>query len=117
MSTVKNKEKTKESSNDTYKSYTTEIEEKIEAFLLSVDGVKNVNVIVTLDTIDSVTSSDNSAILGINSNNTKTICPTVRGVAISCTDGDNDEIKNKITRLVSAFLGIPTNRIEIVNFG
>lgn len=106
--------------------YTSQIEEKIEKFLLNVEGIKNVNVIVTLDsstekqyaqnesTFDyiTITSSGKSEPLYIGE-----IYPYVRGVAISCTNGSSDYVKEKITRLVSAYLGISSNRIEIVSFG
>lgn len=118
LSTFKEKKESNKESELTYKTYTNEIEEKIENFLLNVDGIRNVNVIVTLDSINTTSNSDNS-LLNITNNrdNSHYFYPTVRGVAIACTNGDNDEIKNKITRLVSSYLGIPTNRIEIVNFG
>ena len=117
FSTFKSKDTKKENSSFTYKDYTIEIEEKIENFLLNVDGIKNVNVIVTLDTLNNVSSSDDSSFFNIKDNDTYEVYPTVRGVAISCTNGDNDMVKNKITKLVSAYLGISSNRIEIVNFG
>ncbi len=107
------------------KLYTKELEEKIEKFLLNVDGIKNVNVIITLDSSAEKIYGDKNVsydLLSINSSKkgityTQEIYPCVRGVAIACTNGDSDEVKNKITRLISAYLGIPTNRIEIVNFG
>ncbi len=106
--------------------YTNQIEEKIEKFLLNVEGIKNVNVIVTLDTSTETKYAQNGATfdyITINSGGKNEpvyigeIYPYVRGVAISCTNGDNDYIKEKITRLVSAYLGISSNRIEIVSFG
>ena len=41
------------------------------------------------------------------------ICPKVRGVAVVCTNGDRADVKEKITTLLSAALGIPTNRIRV----
>lgn len=100
------------------KQYIIEIENKLENFLLTVDGINNVNVIITLDSSSGINHSNNNSynILG-SSNSTYEIYPSIRGVAISCTNGDNDEVKNRINKLVSAYLGIPSNRIEIVSIG
>ena len=95
----------------------------MENFLLTVKGIENVNVIITLessnDKDDTKTSSNGYFSITTSKDNASSyeIYPSVRGVAIACTNGDNDEVKNKITRLVAAYLGISTNRIEIVNFG
>lgn len=100
--------------------YTKELEEKIESFLLNVDGIKNVNVIITLDHTEKVYSSKDSSYNILNNSNgklTEELYPTVRGVAVACTNGDSDDVKNKITRLISAYLGISSNRIEIVGIG
>lgn len=121
------KSKSSKTTNNTFscEEYTKHLEEKLEKFLLSVDGIHNVNVIITLDSsAEKVFSQNNASLSLINSsketdgqNATMEIYPYVRGVAISCTNGDNDSIKNKLTRLISAYLGIPTNRIEIVSYG
>jgi hypothetical protein len=123
--TVKNKTSKKTESELSCEEYTKMLEEKIEKFLLSVDGIHNVNVIITLDSSSEQVfqsgSSSLSLITGTKEQDNKDarleIYPYVRGVAIACTNGDNDFIKNKITRLVSTYLGIATNRIEIVSYG
>lgn len=109
-----------------YELYTTELEEKIESFLLKVNGIKNVDVIITLDTSSEKVYAQNQTTLDfvtVNSGGSQSpvyiaeIYPTVRGIAVSCTNGDNIEVKERLTRLLSAYLGISSNRIEIVNFG
>ena len=99
----------------TYNELVVQLEEKIEGFLLNVAGIKKVEAIITVDTeinasLDSysnlITDSDYSKIL-----------PNVSGIAIACTNGDNYDMKIKITKLISAYLGLPANRIEIVSFG
>lgn len=106
-----------------YKSYTNELEKKLEAFLLSVDGVNKAEVIVTLENSSEQVYAQNQTtydFLTITSDNGESpvyiteIYPIVRGVAISCTNGGDDEVKMKINRLISAYLGISSNRIEIV---
>lgn len=126
FSTFVNRSKSEPADNFSCELYTNQLEEKIEKFLLNVEGIKNVNVIVTLEsstekqyaqnesTFDyiTITSSGKSEPIYISE-----IYPYVRGVAISCTNGNSDYVKEKITRLVSAYLGISSNRIEIVSFG
>ena len=106
-----------------YELYTTELEKKIESFLLSIEGIKKAQVIVTLDTSNEHVYAQNQStfdFLTINSGNGESpvhitdIYPTVRGIAISCTNGNSDETRMRITKLISAYLGISTNRIEIV---
>ena len=103
--------------------YTKKLEEKIERFLLNVDGIKNVKAIVTLNSSGEQIygkKEDSFDFFNANKKNksyTSEIYPDVRGIAIACTNGSSDEIKNKITKLISAYLGISSNRIEIVNFG
>lgn len=94
-----------------YREYTNEIESKLEDFLLQADGIRKVNVIVSVDT-NKDENSTNGFNVG-NSEGTERV-PTVKGVAIACTNGDNDRIRLKIISIVSAYLGIPTNKIEVI---
>lgn len=107
-----------------YEEYTSELERKIEEFLLSINGIKKAKVVVTLDTSNEHVYAQNQStydFLTINSNSGESpvhitdIYPTVRGIAISCTNGDNYEVRMRITKLISAYLGISSNRIEIVS--
>lgn len=106
--------------------YTEALEEKVEKFLLNVDGIKNVNVVITLDSSTEKQYAKNESTLDfitISSGGKNEplyigeIYPYIRGVGIACTNGDSDEVKMKITKLISAYLGISSNRIEIVSFG
>lgn len=91
--------------------YAKEIEEKLENFLLQVEGIKEVKVIVSLY---PPTSQSNNGLLGADET-TENQIPTVCGVAIACTNGDSDTVKLKLVSLVSAYLGISSNRIEIID--
>lgn len=122
--TISTKSSSKNSESFVYEEYTEDLEEKIENFLLSVGGIEKVEVIVTLDTSSEQVYAQNQTtydFLTVDEGNGESpvniteIYPTVRGVAIACTNGENDEVKMKLTKLVSAYLGISTNRIEIVN--
>lgn len=92
-----------------YEEYVNSIEKKLEEFLKSVDGIDEARVIITLDEL----SYENSDELFGGNDETSSL-PSVRGVAVACTHGDNYEVQNKITQLVSSYLGIPTNRVKIV---
>lgn len=86
--------------------YTRAQENKIEDFLTKVYGVKEAKVILTLDTIS--TNNTSSA-------NSKETLPSIRGVAVACTNGNNSETQKQITELLCAYLGISSNRIKIVS--
>ena len=120
------KSKNNRDANDEFscEQYTKKLEEKIEQFLLSVEGIKNVKVIVTLNSSGEEIYSEKTSsfdFLSTKANEdpayTSKVYPDVRGVAIACTNGSSDETRIKVTRLISAYLGISSNRIEIVNFG
>lgn len=109
-----NSNKKQNSTEELYENYTIGLEKKIEDFLLNVDGITNVKVIVTLD-IPNENAQGNDIFASTNSDNTYLeAIPSVKGVAIACTNGDNYEVKMCITSLISAYLGISSNRIEIV---
>jgi stage III sporulation protein AG len=100
--------------------YTKDLEKKIEGFLKNVDGIRNVRVILTLDTSNELiyAKNDSSYDYFVSSNGTLVEIterfPVVRGVAIACTNGDDDTVKMKVTELISSYLGISSNRIKIV---
>ena len=104
-----------------YEKYVCDLEDKIESFLLKIQGITKAEVIITLDTSSEqiyAQNNDNYVIIDKDSGespiNITEAYPTVRGIAIACTNGNSDEVKVKITRIISAYLDIPTNRIEIV---
>ena len=105
-------------------SYANEIETKLTELLLKVDGMEEVNVMITFENIGeqvmaenkSSSSSEYVIISGgdIDEGIKLTeIFPTVRGASIVCTNGNDAVVKEKITSLVSSALGIPTNRITV----
>lgn len=105
-----------------YESYTKMLEKKIENFLLSIDGINKVKVIITLDNLNEIYDQNTAKydyLTTYSSNNenlfaTNEVYPSVRGIAIACTNGNNDEVKVKLTNLISAYLGISSFRIEVV---
>lgn len=104
-----------------HSNYENSLEEKIEEFLLKIQGINKATVIVTLDTSsEHIYAQSNENYVIIDKENgecpisVSEIYPRVRGIAIACTGGNSDEVKVKITRIIAAYLDIPTNRIEIV---
>ena len=94
-----------------YEKYIATLEKKIEDFLLNIDGISKADVIITLDT-----NKINESALDFSSDNDSdlTSYPSVKGIAIACTNGDSDIVKMNVTRLISAYLGLPSSRIEII---
>ena len=94
------------------------LEKKIENFLLSIDGINKVKVIITLANLNEIYDQNTAKydyLTTYSSNNENLeVYPSVRGIAIACTNGNNDEVKVKLTNLISAYLGISSFRIEVV---
>ena len=85
------------------------LENKLEEFLLNVDGINKVKVIITLDS--SLPNDENTGYYG----KTDTTLPYVRGVVIACTNGGSDKVKAEITDIVSKYLGIGSNKVKITD--
>lgn len=132
----KNNEKNVESDCETKDDYCEKLEDKLELFIESIDGAGETQVIITLEesteyiyatdgkeiTKKNENSSDqtvenNYVIIKNNNENTallkKTIAPKVRGVAISCSGGDNIAVQEQIYSAVSALLNVSTSDISI----
>ncbi len=108
-------------------SYTDKMEEKLETFLGSIDGIEDVNVFLTYDGGNEYEYAEKGKngegatdylIIkngdGEEAVTVKEIYPRIRGVAISCTGGNSPAVKERITESVSAALGIPTSKICVV---
>ena len=105
--------------------YTEELENKITALLLKVDGINDATVLITLENtgqqiLAENTSTSSKEYVIINNGEADEgikitdIYPEVRGVAVVCTNGNDAAVKEKITSLLASALGIPTNRITVV---
>ncbi len=108
--------------------YSEKLEGKIKDLICKSKGVGNATVVVSLDTTGEYVWAENESegngstlseyvIVNRNDNEEtvliKEIYPKVRGVAVVCDGGNNAEIKNRITSLISAALGIPANKIAV----
>ncbi len=120
--------------------YAQAIEQKLTDIISSVDGAGNTIVMVTLEngeeqvyavqenTKNSSTSDGDKKVASRDVNNEyiiiendgeenglilKVIQPKIRGVAIVCEGADRATVKQSITELVTAVLGIGSNRVNI----
>ena len=108
--------------------YTERIEEKLEDLISAAQGVGKATVVVTLDSQEEFVFAQNT-----NENGTQKaseyviisskdgeepvliseLYPKVRGVAVVCTGGRSTEVKNRVTELIAAALGISVNKIAV----
>lgn len=105
--------------------FSTELEERIEKLCESVSGVRNVKVLLTLDTSEEyvlATDSERNGeyerreIVRVDSGDGITlyvVSPKIRGVAIVCTGGERASVKKTIGDLVSVSLGIPSSKVSV----
>ncbi len=108
--------------------YTESLEKRIEELCRASSGVSDVSVLLTLESGSEYVYASNTSenedggtreyliVSGENGSEpvrVTEIYPKVRGVAVVCTNGDSAEIKERITTLLSAALGIPSNRIRV----
>lgn len=108
--------------------YSERIEKKLADLISQATGSENIGVIVTLDSsseylyaANTKTSDGSSAAdyIVLNGGDKEgglalgKIYPKVRGVAVVCSGGSTPAVKNEITQLVAAALGISTARIMV----
>lgn len=116
--------------------YTENLEERVKKLCAAVKGVDDVCVLLTLDTssefvyaknedteigssFDSYTgeyviisSGDEDKTVLVNE-----IFPKIRGVAVVCTGGERAEVQKTLTDLLSAALGVSSNKIKVAGYG
>ena len=104
-----------------------ETEEKLTTLIGKIDGAGSVYVAVTYEnsgksvyaydysgTGESVaTAKASSSVEELLLE--QVLTPEVRGVAVVCSGGDNPEVQLKIIRLISALLGISSQRICVTS--
>ena len=113
-----------ESVNDGMKdiiSYEEYLEEKITKLCESVNGASDVRVVVTVEGGFERVYAKDGELLTVGSGSVRTpveICertPSVRGVGIVCKGANDPVVQKQLTELLSAALGVPSNRIFIAN--
>jgi stage III sporulation protein AG len=85
------------------------LEQKLERAISAIDGVGELTIVVTLDSLSETVYADRGT--GVRT----VITPRVRGVAIICEGGGDIIVKQKIVELTSRVLGINTTRISVTN--
>ena len=101
--------------------YTSYLEERIAALCRSVSGITDAVVFLTLDCSSEYVYSESSAsdfLILSGSDGEQAVMlyeiyPRVRGVAVVCTGGDLPHVRETITELLSASLGLPSNKIKV----
>ena len=110
--------------------YSEYMEKKIANFLMEVKGINNVQVFVTVDGGNEYEYAQKGNSSGIPSDYLiidkddgeeaaviRQIYSRLRGVGVICTNGDRAEVKEEITSLLSAALGISSNKIKVSSYG
>lgn len=108
--------------------YETELENRLTELIESIDGAGKTKVMLTVDCGDeNVYATENKSENGKNETKyvlvenegndsgilLKVWMPEIRGVAIVCQGADSAKVREEITGVVTAVLGISTNRINI----
>ena len=121
-------EKTNETAKEVY-ALEDELERKLEEFLETVEGVGKTEVCIMFDLLaetsyavnEEADSNEQSSVYVIIENADGSegglpICvraPQIRGVAVSCEGGASAKVKNEVTALLTASLGISANRVHV----
>ena len=94
-------------SDDERTRYEKTLEDRLEKLCLSVAGVDEAKVLVT---VDGSFGENTSRYFAANSQ------PTVRGAAVVVSRGDDPALRRTVTELVASSLGIPTSRVSVAPF-
>ena len=86
------------------------LENRVRELCLSIDGVGEAEVFLTLCEDPETAAAVSSGVFG---GEKTSVYPSVRGIAVVCMGGDSPRLRETVTRLISAALGIPTNRIRV----
>lgn len=110
--------------------YTKELEARIESLCTSVGGIEYAKVLLTLDNGSEYVYAQNEKNSGSQSGSAKDyviisdsktdspilvneIYPKIRGVAVVCTGGDRADVQRTVTELLTAALGLQSNKIKV----
>ena len=86
--------------------YTDYLENRLLAVLKSVDGIGEMEVMITLKSSEEQIGEKNQV--------TKTIMPEIEGVVIACTGGDSAVVVEEITEAVQALFSVQSHKIKIL---
>ncbi len=104
----------------TLNTYKQELENNLESVIQNISGITNVNVLITLESgSEYVYASDDSEVSEkhVVVNNglvvVKEKLPTIKGVAVVCSGGNDAKLKIKITELICSVLNISSARVYV----
>ena len=107
--------------------YTRELELRLEEIISAIAGVSEVKVLLTAEGAGEfifaqrITDSENIIVFAKDRDRNEIpviiteSLPRIKGAAVVCKGGGSAAIKQDIISLVSATLGIPTNKIFVYN--
>lgn len=88
--------------------YEEALERKLGEVLSEIEGIGEINIMVTLD------SSEENMYEKNNDEPTYVKTPTIRGVIVVCDGGDNIIVREKVITAVAGAFGISTTRISVI---
>lgn len=89
------------------KAYSDELTSELIFMIENLEGVGDAQVLLTLDSSYEYVYLDDDKTL------TKIIEPKIRGVAVTCTGGNDPVVKEKVTKLLSTVLSVSTSNISV----
>lgn len=112
--------------------YTETLEKKIESLCMSISGITEAEVLLTLDCSTEYVYAQNKQKSGSEGSESYTtdylilnqgekdnavllmeVYPKIRGIAVVCTGGNDAVVQQTVIDLLSAALGVSTNRIKV----
>jgi stage III sporulation protein AG len=86
--------------------YTKDLENRLLAVLQGVDGIGEMEVMITLKSSEEEIEEKNAT--------KKTIMPEIEGVVITCTGGDSAVVIEEITEAVQALFSVQSHKIKVL---
>ena len=99
--------------------YTEYLEDRIRKLCLSMEGISEVSVLLTLDCSSEYVYGAVGDYLIVKKDGgeqplvVREIYPRIRGIAVVCTGGDIPRVQERVTELLSAALGISSAKIKV----
>lgn len=112
-------------SSEALESYTSSLEEKIQALIEKIGGVSDVSVLVTIDGSQEkvyATEGANKDYVIVGDKNGSgnalqimEISATVRGIAVVCDYGNDEVLRQRIIEMLASLFNIGVNRVSVVS--
>ena len=106
-------------------SYTASLEKKVKGVIERISGVSNVSVLITIDGTNEkvfLTNGSNKdyVIIKDESGNESVLSvmeinANVRGIAVVCSFGGNEDIRQQIIEMLTSVFNIGANRVSVIS--